>query len=251
MAPALVRVLGSESQSRKEKAGLQGERPTKSKPAQTAYRPRHCPSTANVDSSAQVHSEEPTLRQMAAIRLSELYRLSLYCRRHRLSSANPSDWLYVLASTLACGERCVRSDDARRASVVWEGLDFLTLKEAIRRADLGHFDDSEVERAMAAAEAWKAKNGTHLMPRGWLGQKLQLTAAVREELNIRTIDACDESREERQERVKERRRARDREAKRATREAKRQAECLSKFGPVANSGAGRRMGRTDPSFTLC
>src|SRR5829696_403217 len=97
---------------------------------------------------------------------------------------------------------------------------------------------------MNAALKRKAEKGHCWFRAGWLGEKLQLTAAVRDELKIKTIDACDETREQRQERVNARRRLVDREAKRAKRartpRAKYEADSLSRTKPWEAEGVSRR-----------
>src|SRR5829696_4822935 len=103
MAPALARVLGSRTQSEKERAAPQGRRPTKSKPVQTAYRPQHGPSTAAANSSAKVHTfprKRVTRRQFASFRLAELRRLAAFRRQHGLCIGSPDTWLFVFAATL-------------------------------------------------------------------------------------------------------------------------------------------------------
>jgi hypothetical protein len=160
-----------------------------------------------------------SLRQRAAIRLAELYRLAQFRRRQGLC-VDPNTFLWAFAATLACGERGTYPIPARQRSGRWQGLDLPSLREAICRSGLsspGAFSDEELATIITAVERRNEREGRALIPAKALGEKLQLTAAERDECRIRTIQACDETREQRRARVRDAKRARDRERQRTRR----------------------------------
>jgi hypothetical protein len=222
MALAYARVLGSKAQSEKERAAHKGRPQSQVQTGKIAYPAGVVSSTSTAVPSDKVHTlphQRLSLRRKAAIRRAELIRLSLFIQTHRLATCSRTDWLWILACTLACAEARPKSDRRDWLLAGWSGLDFLTLQDTARKAGLGDSTDAEIERAMNAALKRKAEKGHCFFRPAWLGEKLQLTAAVRDELKIKTIDACDETKEQRLERVHERRREGDKEAKRRKRAA--------------------------------
>jgi hypothetical protein len=164
-----------------------------------------------------------------------------------MSSCSRADWLWLIASTLACAEPSLLSGRRDLSLTSWPGLDFISLRDTARKAGLDGYTNAEAEKAMYAALRRKAEKGHCFFRAAYLGEKLQLTAAVRDELKIKTIDACDETREQRQERVKARRRERDREVKRTKRAAEGrsprqqyEAVSLSRTKPWEAEGISRR-----------
>lgn len=96
---------------------------------------------------------------------------------------------------------------------------------------------------ISEVEDWQAEHGVQLISMKRLGGMLKLTAAEREACNIRTIDAIDETRAQRQARLAEARKVREREAKkekrgRVPRELY-EAQSLTAKQPWAEAGVSR------------
>jgi hypothetical protein len=160
-----------------------------------------------------------SLRARAAQRLSELYRLALFRRQHG-HIVDADMFAFLLAATLACGHSGRFHIAGRQRTAVWHGLDHLSLREAIKRADLGHLNDDELAAKIKAVQAWNAERGPRLITARRLGEILQLRAFERTACKIRTADAVDEPRAVREKRVAEGRRERDKMSKRAKRAGK-------------------------------
>jgi hypothetical protein len=157
-----------------------------------------------------------TLRRRASFRLRDLYALADY-RWFQGFCHDPQCYAFVLAATLACGEPGFIPIRGSNRSIPWHGLDMLSLREAVRCADLGSFSDAELATIISDVERWQRRHGVRLISAKRCGEMLQLTAHEREVCGIRTIDAIDEPRAERQARIARERRARDKAAKRSKR----------------------------------
>lgn len=159
-------------------------------------------------------SSSASLRRRAWLaatrRRNEMIRLG----KHRAAyggKVDESRFLFVLAQTLASAEPGRYRVKLR--VVTWHGLNRITLAVAAARAGIGPLggNDPLLDRAMDGIEASKA------MGSDVAGQLLDLTAEERDLLSIRTIEAVDEPRAERECRRIEERRARDAARKREAR----------------------------------
>ena len=124
---------------------------------------------------------------------------------------NPGAFTFALAQTLAsapAGKYRIKS-----RFVTYHGLDRASLARALYDAGIGQVgcDDDLIDRALAKIEPGRA------MGSDTAGRLLKLTAEERELLSIRTIEAIDESRLDREGRRREERRARDAARKRQAR----------------------------------
>ncbi|WP_131860289.1 hypothetical protein [Bosea sp. BK604] len=163
--------------------------------------------------------------------------------RHRVSSGRPVDhgkFIFVLAQTLAsapAGKYRIRNN-----FVTWHGLDRVSLARAAYEAGFGQLggDDPLFERALTKVSTAVA------MGSDAAGRLLDVTAEERDLLGIRTIDATDEDRHERESRRREERKVRDRERKRRARagtmtpRAEYLAKSLSATKPWLALGISRR-----------
>lgn len=157
-----------------------------------------------------------TLRSRAAIRLAELIRLA-QGRRGSGLLVDPHLFAWTMAATLGSVAAGPYKIPNRQRFLRWHGLDVESLRHVVARAELGEFQDAELATIIHSVEKWHVARGPGLQRSTFIGDHLQVTAAEREAFSLRTIEACDESREERQLRQAEARRVRDAERKRAER----------------------------------
>lgn len=160
-------------------------------------------------------------RQFASLRIKEISTVALL-RRRKDSVVDGIIFASVLAFHLACdqtGRVYTKAERGKQRPVPWMGLSLETLRRVIVSAELGGFADDELLTIITDVTAWREKHGTSLPTARKLGRDLQLTAIEREACNIRTIEAVDESKEERKARLREAKLIRDRERKRVERGA--------------------------------
>lgn len=157
-----------------------------------------------------------TQRSTAARRLAELVRL-FQGRRHCGLIVDPHLSAWTLAATLGSVAAGPYKVSGRQRFLRWHGLDLEALQHAIKRAELGNFSGDELRTIIRDIERGHIAHGARLIRPAKLGDLLQVTAAEREAFRLRTIDACDESREARKARQAEANKVRDAERKRAKR----------------------------------
>jgi hypothetical protein len=220
MQPALMRALGSSEEKEKasQAANFGGSR--KSDSATTSYLMSGDNSTAARNPKAQSQkSNRPrkiTVRRRASHRLAELYRLATFYRWHGIPMV-ANTWGFVLAATLGAGKPAWLPIGRGHRDMRWPGLTLESLRTAVTRCGLKGLSDDDLVALISKVEDWQAEHGVRLIGMKRLGEMLKLTAAEREVCNIRTIDAIDETRAERQARLANVRTARERDAKKVKR----------------------------------
>jgi hypothetical protein len=156
---------------------------------------------------------------------------------------NASTWGFVLAATLGAGKPAWLPVGRGQRDIRWPGLTLKSLRTAVARCGLEGFSDDDLVALISEVEDWQAKHGVRLISMQRLGEMLKLTAAEREVCNIRTINAIDETRAERQARLAEARKVREREAKKAKRgrvpRELYKAQSLTAKQPWAEAGVSR------------
>lgn len=175
----------------------------------------------------------------ATRRRNELINLA----KHRNANGGRVDhpvFIFVMAQALASalpGKYRVKN-----RIVTWHGLDRVSLAKTVFEAGLGKLgcDDDLIERALSRVNSGPAIGSDTA------GRLLNLTAEERDLLSIRTMEAMDESRADREARRSEERRLRDAERKRRARagQCKPRAEwlaaCLTASKPWESMGVSRR-----------
>lgn len=137
-----------------------------------------------------------TARRRASWRLAELYRLASF-RRDFGQRLDPNTWAFVLAATLAAAPQGISPIGRMGRGIRWHGLDIITLKEAIKFAGIGAFDDAELVTIIHAVDRFTEKHGHSLIRSDRMAELLAVTAEERWLCNIRTIGAVDETRQDR------------------------------------------------------
>jgi len=220
MQSASPRALGSSKVKEKASEAANSRGHKKSNSPRTSYTKSGGDSTAAPDPKAPKSKSHPrkkmTVRRQASFRLAELYRLAVFYRQEGIRM-DPKTWTFVLAATLGAGKPAYLPIRQGRSYVRWPGLTLETLRTAVERCQIGIFTDDQLAALIKQIERWQASHGVHLISATRLGEMLNLTAAEREVCRIRSIDACDETREERKARLAEARKVTDREAKKAKR----------------------------------
>jgi hypothetical protein len=246
MQPASMRALGSsEGQEKASKAANSGGS-KKSDSATASYLMSGVGSTAALDPKTRNQKSNRTwkitIRRRASHRLAELYRLAAFYRRHRIPT-DTSTWAFVLATTLGAGKPAWLPVRRGQRDIRWPGLTHESLRTAVDRCGLEGLSDDDLVALISKVEGWQSTHGIRLIGMRRLGEMLNLTAAEREVCSIRTIDACDETRAERQARLAEARKARERDAKKARRDRVPrelyEAQSLSAKQPWAEAGVSR------------
>lgn len=171
---------------------------------------------------------------VATRRRNEIINLAKH-RASQIERVDESRFLFVLAQTLASappGKFRIHRD-----FVTWHGLDRVTLARCARDAGFGQLgtDDPLLQRVLSKVEPAAAMGGEAA------GRLLDLTAEERDLLDIRTIEAIDEQRQDREARRREERRLKDRERKRRAREGlhKPRAHSLARVKPWETLGISK------------
>lgn len=198
---------------------------------------------------SQFQGERVARRRFAAVRLKEIYTLGIFRRRAGFI-VDGNRFASALAFTLACDcpGRVFATGKAegrgRSRAVPWVGLSLESLRRATVSAELGEFEDAELFTIIADVERWRAEHGPRLATAKRLGLDLALTAMERDACSIRTIEAVDESKAERQARLHAAKLVRDRERQRTLKVRKPralyEAESLSQTQPWKAFGISRR-----------
>jgi hypothetical protein len=157
---------------------------------------------------------------VATRRRNEIINLAKH-RASKVERVDESRFLFVLAQTLASAP--AGKFRIRKNFVTWHGLDRVTLARCAKDAGFGQLgtDDPMLTRALTKVTPAAAMGGEAA------GRLLELTAEERDLLDIRTIEAVDEAREDREARRREERRLKDRERKRRAREGLHKPRALS------------------------
>lgn len=175
----------------------------------------------------------------ATRRRNELINLA----KHRNANGGRIDhpmFIFVMAQALASappGKYRVKN-----RIVTWHGLDRLSLAKTVLEAGIGQLgcDDDLIERALSRVNSGPAIGSDTA------GRLLNLTAEERDLLSVRTMEAIDESRTDREARRSEERRLRDAERKRRARAGRCKprvewlAACLTASKPWEAMGVTRR-----------
>lgn len=207
------------------------------------------PSTYSADAASPTENVEvfpldwKTRRGRAAFRLADIVKLARE-RRHRGLSVDPGNFAFALASTLGSVAAGLYGIPRRQRFLRWYCLDLESLKHTIARADLGSFDNAELETIIEGVERYSAAHGQKLMSATATGRLLAVTSAERAEFKLTQIEAVDEPRADRVARQQEAKRKRDRERCRVQRGCKPrriyEAQSLAKRQPWADEGICRR-----------
>lgn len=185
----------------------------KSSQAEQRYRSSPAASSGGVTT---LTAKRIGIRRRASWRLAELYRLALF-RRQFGQRVDPNTWAFVLAATLAAAPPGVSPIGRMGRAVRWNGLDLIALKEAIKIADIGAFDDGELVTIIHAVDRFTDRNGHSLIRSDRMAEMLSVTAEERWLCNIRTIGAVDEPRQEREARLSAEKAEKERERNRTKR----------------------------------
>jgi hypothetical protein len=164
----------------------------------------------------------PSWTEMTALqRLNELGRLATYRKAHGLSIGNADAWASVLADI---------------AAALGKEVDIVSVRELCRRIGLLDIDPGKVLAAVHGREtARRVWRGYPIMSPEAAGAAVELTAAERQELGIRRLDAWDEAADERRRRLRREQKAR----RRRTKGAKPRAQSLSTLKPWKAEGLSR------------
>lgn len=142
-----------------------------------------------------------TVRQLAAIRLSEMRRLADHRHRHGVE-VDPDAFRFMLAATLAVGgqDGIRHTTGARFAN--WSGLDVTTLDSAARQCGLPSLGREDLGEIVDKACAWRDAHGRRPIGSEKAAAILLITAEERWACRIGTMGAVDETPDDRKARQK-------------------------------------------------
>lgn len=206
------------SPSEKQKPGAAATATGLNTKAQTNQTYRSNPS-ASSGGVTTIPAKRITARRRASWRLAQLYRLAAY-RRFNGVTLDPNTWAFCLASTLASAAPGISPVGIAGRAVRWHGLDMLTLKKAIKEADLGEFSDDELGTIIEAVSRWQKQHPYEIIKADKLAVMLGVTAEERAFCNMTTVGAIDEPADKRAARAAEARAVRNRERIRTKRAGK-------------------------------
>lgn len=145
----------------------------------------------------RLHKQLPWSVVVARQRFNELARLVSYRQFYGLDMGPPSCWAIVLANLAAC---------------IGDEVDVHSVSDLCRRLKLVEIDPDIVAGVCRDSEkARRVWSGYDLQSASAVGAMIQLTAAEREDCQIKRIDSWDERKDERRRRLARERKRRQRE----------------------------------------